>query len=518
MAYSIIARFPLGTYQGAAEDGQVEAFPSVSRLFSALLCAAGVGQRAVVNAGELEPNEGDGHALRWLEENPPDSVYIPALHVNRGRAIAYRDDGTLGPSRSKGRLAVKKAQKYPDATVAIDESFVWTWTTTPPEPVIASVDALCADVPHLGGAESPVVLTTTSDDRRSSHRLDSAADLFTAGGLDVEVPVPGRLSELADAHSAALTIPTKPKDKYKTNEAAASAVPTREAVALARYTSSTEGGLGTPWPTVLLLGIDRVIRRDESVAAAVAVHRALVQSAIINGDPVPPLVSGTYSSGASRPANHLAIQFFDETMPVDLGPYGAAIGLLVPSVADAGDIAVLARAVERLARLISWRGRSVRLRGKPRAVSGERFWRDTSSGSLRLWQTHVPAIPDVRGVHDGGDWTFGDAARLALAFAMRDRVSPDIPPGVRGDARLRALASAVEHLGLRALETKPIRSSDVDKYFYKVNEHAVVRPYSAVLSLGSRFPQCAVLAIGQSRHLGGGLLVPTDVSEDDVIA
>lgn len=516
MAYSIIARFPLGTYRGAAEDGQVEAFPSVSRLFSALLCAAGVGPRAVANGGELAPNKDDAHALRWLEENPPDSVYIPPLHVNRGRATAYRDDGTL--RASKGRLTVKKAQKYPDATVAIDESFVWTWTTTPPEPVIDSVDALCADVPHLGGSESPVVLVTALGDQLSSHRLDSAAGLFEAGGCDVEVPVPGRRAELAGAHTAALKTPTKAKDRYKSDEVAASAVPTREAVALARYMPNTEASLATPWPTVLLLGIDRAIRPGECVAAAVAVHRALVQSAVINGDAVPPLVSGTHLPGAPRPANHLAVQFFDETMPVDLGPDGAAMGLMVPSEADAGDLAVLARAVERMARTIAWRGGAVRLRGRPRGVSGERFWRAPSSGRLRLWETHVPAIPDVRGVRDGGDWTFDDAARLALAFVMRDRVSPDMPPGIRGDARLRSLASTVEHLGVRALRTRPIRSSDVDKYFHKVNEHAVVRPYSALFSFQSRLPQCAVLAIGQSRHLGGGLLVPIDVSENEAIA
>ena len=43
----------------------------------------------------LDLADADVAALRWLEDNPPDSVRIPALEVNAGRAIAYRDDGTL---------------------------------------------------------------------------------------------------------------------------------------------------------------------------------------------------------------------------------------------------------------------------------------------------------------------------------------------------------------------------------------------------------------------------------------
>ena len=46
---------------------------------------------------------------------------------------------------------------------------------------------------------------------------------------------------------------------------------------------------------------------------------------------------------------------------------------------------------------------------------------------------------------------------------------------------------------------------------HKVNEHAVVRPYRAVLRLTGVAGDRVVQAIGQSRHLGGGLLVPRDV-------
>jgi CRISPR-associated protein Csb2 len=62
---------------------------------------------------------------------------------------------------------------------------------------------------------------------------------------------------------------------------------------------------------------------------------------------------------------------------------------------------------------------------------------------------------------------------------------------------------------------QPLRTSSVDRYVHKVNEHAVVRPYRAVLSLGGLAGDRVVQAIGQSRHLGGGLLVPRDVRVAD---
>jgi CRISPR-associated protein Csb2 len=41
----------------------------------------------------------------------------------------------------------------------------------------------------------------------------------------------------------------------------------------------------------------------------------------------------------------------------------------------------------------------------------------------------------------------------------------------------------------------------------------VIQPYTASLHLG-RLDSRALLAIGQSRHLGGGLLVPVDSPEE----
>jgi CRISPR-associated protein Csb2 len=61
------------------------------------------------------------------------------------------------------------------------------------------------------------------------------------------------------------------------------------------------------------------------------------------------------------------------------------------------------------------------------------------------------------------------------------------------------------------IQVQPLRTSEVGRYAHKVNQHAVVRPYRAVLRLTGVAGDRVVQAIGQSRHLGGGLLVPRDV-------
>ena len=83
MPFAIVADLPLGTYHGAGQDGQPEPVPSVARLHAALLCAAGFGPRAVSTGRTAWTSARRTQAaLRWLEENPPDSVAIPALQIN----------------------------------------------------------------------------------------------------------------------------------------------------------------------------------------------------------------------------------------------------------------------------------------------------------------------------------------------------------------------------------------------------------------------------------------------------
>lgn len=501
MPFAIVADLPLGTYRGASTDGRPERLPSVARLHSALLCAAGFGPRAVDHGGCMEPSDADDDALRWLEHNPPDSVLIPALEVNRGGAVAWRDDGTW----SRDGVTKNKFGKAPNAGTAVDGKFVWIWKEAPPEPVRAALTDLCPDVAYLGTSESPVRLTAvTGDTFDATHDLDREADLFTVGGTASARPVPGRLGELHAAHRAATGAPPRAgQDKPRKDEDSRSTIPPRELTETAWYTPRRAERANVPWPEVITIPMRSPVPEKDRVAWAVATHRALIR---LIGYGAPPMITGAYPEGTRRPANRVAIHFLDDR--VDADPAGNCLAVLVPHDADTADLDALRDAVTALTSVRGPGGavRELDVRNL-RVVSGHRFWKDPEPGMIRLWRTVPAAVPETRGAR-GGEWNFAHAALLSAGFAWKDRL-PKVAG--RGPAYYRGLASAASEAGVAVVHAKAVRTTDVGRFVHKVNEHAVVRPYEALLAMGNLAGTGTVQAIGQSRHLGGGLLVPVDV-------
>lgn len=507
MTFSITAELVLGTYRGHTADGGVERIPSVARLHSALLCAAGFGPRAQLRDTGLAPSDADDAALRWLEHNPPDAVSIPALQVNRGGAIAYRDDGTI--KRTKSVAAIKKHGKNADCSVSVDGQFTWTWTEAPPAPIAAALEALCPDVPYLGTSEAPVRLRTTRAIAEATHRLDPTAGRFTGAGEDIAVPVAGRVDELMAAHAVTRgAAPPVRQDATNADEKSRSPVPPRSAARLARYAPVRPSG-DVPWPEVVVVPLDHEIADNDKVRWAVAAHRALISTIDFGA---PPLLTGTYPSEAARPANRIALQVLDPASPANPSAT-SALAVLVPREADPGELGLVMDALHTMPSIRGPRGVLTKL-GQTQHRSGERFWPAPAPGTIRLWQTAPAAVPDTRG--HGSDWTFTHAALLSLAFVWRK--STQLPAvGGRGDARYRALVAAVSDAGAVALSVSPLHTSAVRDYAHRVNEHAVVRPYCATIAVGVLGGDRTVQAIGQSRHLGGGLLVPYDLPEGTVL-
>jgi CRISPR-associated protein Csb2 len=502
--FSISADLLQGTYRGHGSDGGVERMPSVTRLHSALLCAAGFGPRARQRDDGFVPCDADDAALRWLEQNPPDAVSIPALHVNRGPAIAYRDDGTLKRPKT-GTAIKKKLPKSADSSVAAAGRFVWTWSETPPPPIVEALEALCPDVPYLGTTETPVRLTSSRSAPDPTHVLDLDAGLFAGSGVDLDVPVAGRVDELTVAHAAARgRAPGAKQDSIGSDERSASAVPPRNAARAARYAPVQVARGDVPWPEVLVVPLDlgaqrHPVRERDKVRWAVAAHRALIRSA---GDGAPPLLTGAYPQGVARPANRIALHMIDEQE-------STALAVLLPRGADPGELDAALRALRAMPTFRGPGGVLARL-GHAEYRSGELFWPERPPGTVRLWRTSPPAVPDTRG-HDAG-WTFGHAALLSLGFVWQHSTQLPAVRG-RGDARYRAVVEAVHDAGAATLAVEPLRTSAVQDYVHRVNEHAVVRPYRATLTVGDLGADRTVQAIGQSRHLGGGLLVPDDRPE-----
>ncbi len=515
MPFAIVADLPLGIYHGAGRDGQPEPVPSVARLHAALLCAAGFGPRAVSTGPDsLDVREEDQAALRWLEDNPPDSVAIPALQINLAYPVAYRDDGTI--KRSKGSASIKKLAKSPGGGTAVAGRFAWIWTEPPPPDIGGALAELCPDVAYLGTTESPARLrAVTGEEIEATADLDATAGMFSTAVTTLARPARGRTAELMAAHQdASGRPPSVAADKVKTDEKSLSPVPRRAAVATAWYRDRVRPAVEAPWQRAIVLPLDRVIGEEYRVGWAVAAHRALVS---LIGYGAPPLVTGAYPPGTARPANRVAVHVLGPETPAapvrlrdQAGRSRSALLLLVPDGADAGDLGALDRGIAGLSSLRGPGGRTARIdQAAMRELPGGEFWQPPAPGLERVWETRPAAIPDTRG---NQGWTFADAALLSLAFAWKDTWTDRLPrTRNRGGRYYQDLADAVRATGADVIAVQPLRTSQVGRYAHKVNEHAVVRPYRAVLRLTGVAGDRVVQAIGQSRHLGGGLLVPRDV-------
>ncbi|WP_434739325.1 type I-G CRISPR-associated protein Csb2 [Micromonospora sp. SH-82] len=498
MSFAIVAEPLLGVYKGHVGSGQLDALPSPARLHAALLCAAAQGVRAVPDGDGLRPCDTDRDALRWLETNPPDGLAVPETLRNDGAATAYRKEGLI-VKEGRGPLSEKLVGKPAVSGIAVAERFAWTWEQAPPASVVAALVALCPEVPYLGTSESPVRLSVS--EAEPTHRLDRDAGLFTGEGLDLAVATAGRVDALEAAHHDTSVPPPLRNDAHRSSEKTAPPPVVTNGLGVGRYVSPEPPPPPTPWTSVLLFRMNRPVHPHLRVRYAVAVHRALVA---LVGDGAPAVLTGAYEQAVPRPSNRCAIQFLGPDTP-HVG--GAALALLLPRSASEVDLTLIRMAVQRL--------RHVKVAAGPFTVEppveipADTFWPEPAAGTERWWQTDPVAVPETRPPR-GGPWSLADATALSVAMVWRHEFSA---PG-RGDARYRALADAAVARGVRVESAIRVMDGDVGRYVHKVNSDATIQPYRAVLTLGDLTGPRTVAAIGQSRHLGGGLLVPRDLPAD----
>ncbi len=500
MSFAIVAEFPLGTYRAHQADGRLDLLPSPVRLHAALLSAAGQGVRAESDGARLRPSPIDREALAWLEGHPPDALEIPAMLPTDGGAQAYRAKGFFGVREHQLVFATRVDAL---SSVAVGAPIAWLWDDDPPRMVSEALAALCGEVSHLGTAEAPVSMRTGS--ARATHRLDPAATAFSSAGVVLEVPRPGRTSALVAAHERGVgPVPPRRHDGWGKSEEAAVYPVERAAIARARYIPIAERVPDAPWPTVVLLAVDTPIAPERVVGWAVALHRALVS---LIGDGAPALVTGRYEPGVAKPANRLAIQYVSAAIPASpVADAAGAFALLVPNGADPADLATLDRALHALDQIRLSARLAARVTAPPRVLAGDTFWRPAPVGSERVWVTVPAAIPESRPVR-GRPWTIGDAALLSVGLALRERFAR--PSG--RSAWYGALVDGVRLAGAEVLEAHKLNSAAGDRFVHHVRPEVAVQPFRAALRLGGLAGDRTVLAIGQSRHLGGGLLTPLDI-------
>lgn len=505
----IRARFPLGVYTGHRPDRSPDALPSTLRLHAALVSAACQGSAAEAHGTTLTRTPSMTRALEWIEDNPPDFVELPPVRENASvNEFAFRDEGVVengrtGPMRRKTPRAVGTG-------TAVSAPIGWGWEGIPAD-VATALSVLCEDVPCLGEADSPVILEF--GEITPTHRRSAEVSPFAPAGIRIATPTRGRLGELDALHTAAQppVAPTPARDRWSaTEQPSAPAISHVNAVDIGYDAIRDPSPPAAPWRHVIHIGIATAIPNSERVGWSVALHRAMV--AVLDTD-ASAVITGRYAPGTAPPPNRVAIQPIDAAiMNLSRHPHlGAGIAVLVPD----GALEITTRALRAVTRLYR-RGHQPIILRKLTTVDAATFWDAPRSGTARVWESLPAVMPETRRPRRSHRraWTLAESALLSVGFVFRD-ILPHVS-ATTAEERYSAIVDAVESREVAAFSTSPIRDAEVRKYAHKMPEGLVAQPYRLALVGGSLIPDRALIAIGQSRHLGGGLLCPVDRPESVV--
>jgi len=416
---------------------------------------------------------------------------------------------------------------------------MWVWEVKPPQEIASALDDLCPDVAYLGQSDSPVRLWThVSEQVNTTHRRDPAPRISTSHYGDIEIAAPrsGRTQVLTATYDNQLAtkLPSVSRDQANTSLEDEVVPPiVSQKLGLDRYVPITPQARSTeskaPWSQAWILpftikGEDPTAEIDqtEKVAFAVALHRTLIS--MFSGD-APSLLTGQYTDGVKRPANRLALQVINnspllataarfEPGAPDTNDVIArqALVIAVPAGADIYDLQVIANAVNAV-KHVHAHHKTIdiipRLHSSPaRSIDATKFWLPPTNGFRRFWNV-LPAVVETR--RQRGPWTLSDAVSLSVGLVWRDLLAD---PSLRGEQRYRQILASTHEQGVRVITAKQIHETHVERFVHKTPPDMMPLPYTAIIDIGDLTPeQTEFVAIGQSRHLGGGLLIPCDVPE-----
>ncbi|WP_276848287.1 type I-G CRISPR-associated protein Csb2 [Corynebacterium pyruviciproducens] len=503
---TLIASFPLGTYYGHRSDGSVETYPTPARLHSALLSAAAQGPHS--EAGS--PSDAALYALRWLEKHPPTGLFHPetADLDPSGQRRSFRDVGTFVKD-NKTKVVHKKIEDRPISDgVAVAAPFGFIWNDVPDE-VRETLVMLAEDVPYLG--ESHSVSVITAGEIEPNLLLAPTANCFTPEAHSRLVPTEGRTDTLIEAYNKQYGKKSVSKSQYKFTQTQAplSETPTQNCIAEAWYEpAQLPTSTDSPWSIAYIFSLSTAVEKRDRVALCTRMHKAIIS---LLGFGAAPVITGKYNQGVQQPANRLAIQYLAPKLSQILGLRGPHLALFVPTGTSPSELAQIRKAVEISQIWSKQIGRiGISFTGSTRSAS--HFWPAPKPGCLRLWETAMPIIPETRIIKNGSrKWTLGDSALLSAGFVWRDRFPTE---GSRQN-RYRWLHDQVERQGMQVLATHAV-TRNVRRYAHHTHADVPLQPYNAVIDLGALTNPRAAVMLGQSRHLGSGLLKPIDIDPKSI--
>lgn len=495
--FGLTIRFPLGVYQAHRTDRSPDPFPDPLRLQSVLLSVA------AKSTETGEPTNAQIEALEWLESNPPSGIEFPRQMwlSSSGDRFIYRNVSVINAKRTT-------EERHVSDGMSIDGQFGFLWDNMP-DSVAKEIEPLLSEIPYVG--ESVSMAIVEKGDVCPSLEIAPGASPFENGGINISIPLPGRTAHLREVY--AQQYPEKPptvsRDKFSKSEEPKSASPASRCKGIARYKPAVIEDKSAPWGNTILFEVaGKEIPRNKRVAFAVATHQALIRSI---GFGASSLVTGKYEKNAPRPANRLSIQY----IPADIvrrfanptmGLTGGVLALMIPRDADPEEVEQIASALPSLKTIwgSAFGRRNVRFTGQ--VVNAADFWRPVSDGMTRVWKTEVPVVPETRPVRMKNleqVWTLEDSALLSVAFVWKNLCGVK----ARGQERYLHLRSNAAILGARVLQIHSV-TERASSFVHRMHKNVPVRPWCGEMVLDGIADSTNLIAIGQSRHMGGGLLVP----------
>lgn len=518
MAFSLTIEFPMGFYQGHNASGEPELYPTPNRLYAALISAAfGIGVPKVALDVTLK-------AVTWMEGNPPDAVSLPeAVPSWHQEVVTYREKGLIKKDAKTKRISVKKLESERASQIsALNGPVKYWWIESPSATQVQILAALAEEIPYIGERSSMARVFVHLDDEIPTEAFPLSKNhlLPDREAECLEYPEVGHFKELRDSYDAAnpCRFPSENNDKYGTNEKENRFQVPRDHVGMARYRKPTSAETRTPWNRGFLVEVfktERVDNQDpetlsghEYVAWSVALHRAIIKQI---GWSTPAIITGSYPKGVDQPANHMAIQ----VLPPGIRPFGTNPGdkntfaVLFPPEATADEVELVRKALNTIRTLYLGKHGKLRLKYLSQ-FDPTKFWEPAKPGWSRLWAPHPAAICEIRGGQEGpngGKWTVADALALSVGFVWRDKF---VTPGLHGLSLYQNTVKQVIAEGISIQGTRKVHVSDISNYVHKHSISSVITPTTGFLDLSPICDGTELIAIGQSRHLGGGLLVPVD--------
>ncbi|MDO5633423.1 MAG: type I-U CRISPR-associated protein Csb2 [Micrococcus sp.] len=504
-ALAIAAEFPFGVYIGHGPDGEAERLPDFGRVFSALVQAAATGTQSTGDSKQPYSTAAL-EALDWLESHPPSGLVVPpvvAVSDSRQRG-AWRKEGVF---HKEGSSTMNKTtlRRMSDGT-ALGGEIQWVWDTAPDHTALVTLDDLCADVPHLGETASPVRLRVTRAESATHHRDDGAGFVARPGEIRQRVPRPGRRDELDAAHAALYSTkrPTLSRDNHNTSALPAAPVPPARGLTSAVYMPTDLPEAGVPWTQVLAVPVTSAagtVPDEHVVSVCVALHRALASQL---GRDASPIITGRFPPGVTPPANRVALHLLASdtpSAPFDDGRDRFLV--MIPRGMGSGDFGALVSALTRITRVVTREHQLTIAPAELEVMEADRFWMDPLPSTSRSWDVTPGLVPE-RHIKPRAD---RDELEVATTWSIGNvfrEVMPDLAVSGIETRRDAVLRHGVRVWG-RALRTLTPRA-----YVHRIARGHPVQPFRAEVQWGGLVGPRTLLALGQSRHLGCGLLIPVD--------